>query len=87
MVSFEVKGNECWVCGGQANSNHHAIPQVLEPKSNVIVPVCTGCHTKINKLDLGSISSHVYKIQKMLENKTKVVQDLRTLLEEIKNKR
>ena len=51
-----IKASHCYNCGEMLQANksdlketqHHAIPQKLKPKRNFIIPICKGCHQKIN---------------------------------------
>ncbi len=64
-----ILDNKCWRCNSKDNiTKHHAIPQCLNPKMNVIIPVCEDCHNKINEIDLQSISKFLYKITRHLDN-------------------
>ena len=53
-MNIQINGDNCFFCGKKImqdkKEKHHAIPQCLKPKFNVIIPVCRICHNKINKL-------------------------------------
>jgi len=75
MTIFTIGGtNHCWICGVKTpNSKHHGIPVFLKPKHNVIIPVCEECHTKMNQVDYGALSSYAYKILKTLGQQTRAI--------------
>ena len=58
-----VESNECWSCGTIGNTNHHhAIPQSMRPKQNVVVPLCVPCHTKLHNQDKYSMVKYITKL-------------------------
>ena len=39
----------CWQCGITTGlTKHHVIPKRLQPKVNMIVPLCRPCHDKVH---------------------------------------
>ncbi len=55
---ISIEGNICFLCGKifkgneklhKGKTQHHSIPDCLNPKYNVLVPICKECHIKINK--------------------------------------
>jgi len=75
-----VEERDCWVCGGDGRfvtiTKHHVIPKHLDPKKNVLVPVCQACHDKINEADYKGIRDFSYKIMKLSQEHLKVTQKL-----------
>lgn len=63
-VNIDIKDDSCWCCGDKKEgmTRHHAIPQTLCPKQNVLVPVCGDCHTKINTQDVSGMTALTYKL-------------------------
>jgi hypothetical protein len=60
-----IESSECWCCGAVTHTtHHHAIPQHLKPKQNVIAPVCYECHKKINEVDYRGMLGFLYKLSK-----------------------
>lgn len=60
-----IESNECWACGDiTKTTNHHAVPQYMKPKQNVIIPVCEKCHAEINKRDFRGMMGWMYKLSK-----------------------
>ena len=51
---MRLRARHCYVCGETFGSKekketeHHGISKRLKPKRNVLIPVCDGCHKKIN---------------------------------------
>lgn len=63
FVRFE---NECFAClKKEGLTKHHAIPQRLKPKKNLIIPVCRNCHDKINKDEL--LMDNINKLAELLK--------------------
>ena len=61
-----IQEGTCWVCGlKKATSSHHSIPQRLNPKKNVVVPICDSCHKQINSEDLSGMYSYAHKIEQI----------------------
>ena len=53
----EIRGKICFYCGTTFKGNevkdnltkHHAIPKRMKSKYNVFIPLCRGCHKKVNE--------------------------------------
>jgi len=77
----------CWICGrdNQEMTQHHALPKHLKPKHNIIVPICTGCHKRLNIEDLNGMYSYLFKIKRMIGENVggvnKILKDLDALKE------
>ncbi len=56
----------CWICGKSKEdiTRHHVLPKHLKPVNNIIVPVCEGCHDKINADDITGMYAYLFKIKK-----------------------
>ena len=49
-------------CGLKSNlTDHHAIPQRMEPQENCIVVVCRDCHDKIHSDDIEGLKGMIHK--------------------------
>ncbi len=54
---IKIESDKCFICGKPFDDNthlktkHHAVPQRLNPKGNVLVPVCRECHRKENETE------------------------------------
>ena len=54
---IKIYASHCFCCGeqtqnskkGKEKTNHHAIPEELNPLRNIIIPLCKDCHTKIHQ--------------------------------------
>ena len=94
-MNITINDNKCWVCGTDKNTTaHHAIPQHLKPKQNILIPICRNCHDKVHYDDVTGMYSYLHKIEKtfsdgersigvlkkMLGENTKVKQDLDKLM-------
>ena len=71
-MNITIHEEECWLCGeekgeGVRMTRHHTIPKHLKPKKNVIVPVCEGCHSRINKIDYNGMIAHSHSMLKAYE--------------------
>jgi len=54
-MNVTINEEICWCCEKEAASSvHHAIPQRLNPKNNVTMRLCRGCHGRLHssKVDL-----------------------------------
>ena len=44
-----LKGRQCWVCGiREGLTKAHVLPQMLNPKKNIKIPLCVECHRKVD---------------------------------------
>jgi hypothetical protein len=76
IYCIHIWDNVCWRCKGNTNlTGHHAIPQYLIPKMNVIVPLCRKCHDDLHREDRGALMAYTYKIMK----------SVKTLLQHLRN--
>lgn len=92
MTNINIQDELCWCCKvNKANTVHHAIPQHMKPKQNVVVPICSECHKKINNNDLTGMYSFAYKIMalsKEVNNKTRTLTNqINKYVENGKNKK
>ena len=72
----------CWVCDSDKQiTNHHAIPKRLNPKKNVIIPICKGCHEKLHSQDINGFNTMLHRLSKDTINLTKAVSRLRSKIE------
>jgi len=72
-----MKSKKCWRCGKAFIDNdkklkktaHHAIPQFLRAKKNIVIPICLECHEEINRYFVKSIPQlkEVYNFMKHLK--------------------
>jgi hypothetical protein len=81
----KLDSRHCWFCGNvmggeNKKTKHHAIPEFLKPKRNVIVPVCLPCHQEINKYMVQGLPN--FKAMKgFLENIEKFVEKHKKTIE------
>lgn len=72
----------CWACGiKKATSSHHSIPQRLQPKKNVVIPICEDCHKKINGEDFSGMYCYAYKIEQIAKQTREDAARLKELVE------
>ena len=81
-----VNEGECWVCGmngglsGVTLTKHHVLPKHLNPMKNILVPVCTTCHDKINEVDFKGVRDFAFKIMKTSEEQLAMVTRLTEIM-------
>jgi hypothetical protein len=74
----KVEDKICWICGRKNQLTlHHSLPQYLKPRHNLLIPICSICHHKLNEDDKGSIKPLLLKTFLTLES----VKDLFEALE------
>ncbi len=65
-----IRGDSCWKCGNNFDgkehkkTTHHGIPQTLQPKQNVSIPMCEQCHEEINQQDINTLRAYAHRILK-----------------------
>lgn len=74
IQTIVINDKQCWICGTPQSQNkltiHHSIPEYLEPKKNVLIPVCVECHETMNKTQTMHIAGRVrglFREMKLLE--------------------
>ena len=77
QISTELKADRiliywhpsCWICDTNDNLNkHHIIPIRMNPKKNMVIPLCVPCHTKFNmEADVNKITELKNKIRDVLK--------------------
>jgi len=76
-----VLDRECWMCGTNQNiTRHHTLYRQLEPKKNVIIPLCDVCHKKQHSQDISSLSGLTFKIFKTLQEGVNRIQTVKNML-------
>lgn len=84
MTTVNIIDKECWGCGAKGKiTSHHAIPQHLKPIKNIVVPVCTRCHQRINNSDISSMFAYAVKIEKVAEDTRNSASKLKNMVEEV----
>lgn len=75
MIMHIADTNTCWVCGKDNNiiTRHHVLPKHLNPVNNVIVPVCEGCHDRINADDVNGMYAYLHKVSNTIHSNKKMV--------------
>ena len=68
-MNLTAQDNRCWICGCEHSQEnkltmHHCIPQNFNPVNNVVVPVCSECHDKLNEADIASLYQFAAKIER-----------------------
>lgn len=77
MAYIHLQDQKCWMCNGVKNlTTHHALPQHLKPKNNVLIPLCDKCHNKINSCDVRGMYSYAYKMEQLLKQVGSGVRDI-----------
>lgn len=83
MAYIHLQDQKCWMCNGIKNlTTHHALPQHLKPKNNVLIPLCNKCHKKINSVDITGMYSYVYKMEQLLGQIGTGVRDIKKRVED-----
>jgi len=83
METILIQSTECLCCGTKDNiTNHHLIPQRMNPKTNVIIPLCKHCHSQIHSDDTKGLIDMCYGNIKELHNIAKKLERYN----ELKNK-
>ena len=68
-MNLVVEDKCCWVCGRDNKlTMHHALPQYLKPKHNLLIPICKKCHDRLNEDDKGSLKPLLLKTFLTLES-------------------
>ena len=72
-MNILIQDEECWICGKTSNIKgditiHHCLPRHLNPKKNVLVPICKECHDKLNADDVQGLQAFAFKIHKTLKD-------------------
>jgi len=89
VTLIPIQDCNCWLCGntGLKLTGHHALPQHLKPKHNVIIPICNNCHQKVNANDITGMYSYAYKLERLgSEVRNGACKLLKTVKEHIDNK-
>jgi len=69
-MNVVIQGDKhCWICGtyGKEHTLHHCLPKHLQPKRNVIIPVCQKCHDLLNVNDIKGLIAFAYKINRIMK--------------------
>jgi 5-methylcytosine-specific restriction endonuclease McrA len=83
MTLILINDTHCWICGTTTNTTgHHALPQHLNPKQNVVIPICRTCHDKLNNDDTMGMYSYLHKLTKQLEDANRNISVIQKLLDE-----
>lgn len=68
-MQITIQEKVCWMCDAKEDvTTHHALPQYLKPKRNVLIPLCNNCHKKLHGQDLNTATALLYKTNKILES-------------------
>jgi len=77
MILTINETNQCWICGKDIKESekekHHAIPKHLKPIHNILIPVCSGCHKRLNKEDINGMYSYLFKIKNIIKENVGMV--------------
>lgn len=72
-----IQDDACWICGKPFGSddemkrtNHHTLPQHLNPAKNITVPIHEKCHDKVTIADVNGIYSYLLKLNRAHEQLT-----------------
>jgi len=89
--TITIRGDTCWRCGNDFDGKihkrtaHHGIPQNLQPKQNMSIPMCVKCHEEINQQDINTLRAYAHRILKTSQSIPKSVylllEKLDTLME------
>lgn len=83
-MNIAINDNYCWRCG-EAKENmtgHHAIPRVLNPARNVLIPLCRDCHDDVHIKDTSTVKSTVNIIQKQIRKLDGRIESVLKVLED-----
>jgi len=61
METVIIQSTECLCCGSVHITGHHLIPQRMNPKANVIIPLCNKCHDQIHLDDTKGLIDMLHK--------------------------
>jgi len=72
-MNILIQDEQCWICEKTSNikgeiTMHHCLPRHLNPKKNVVVPICQACHDKLNAHDMNGLFAFGYKITRTLND-------------------
>lgn len=83
-MNISINDPVCWRCG-EAKENmtgHHAIPRVLNPVRNVLIPPCRDCHDAVHIKDTSTVKSTVNIIQKQIRKLDGRIESVLKVLED-----
>lgn len=81
MSNIILNNTECFICNKPGSlTQHHMIPQHIQPKNNVLANICEPCHKRINSDDIAGMFAHAYKLQSSTEKLTKEARILCTIM-------
>ena len=61
-MNIVIQSKNCFCCGENINvTMHHAIPHRMNPKTNVLIPLCDKCHKELHVEDVRGLIDLVYK--------------------------
>ena len=82
---LNIQDDICWRCSKKFENNnktsHHGIPVALNPKRNVIIPICKNCHAELNTIDYSILQSYMFKIKYDTQELNKNINRLSAILE------
>lgn len=87
MIIGIGESGQCWICGrdNQEMTSHHALPKHLKPVNNIVIPICVGCHKRLNLEDVNGMYSYLYALKKSVrETAPKIDLALKNLGELVK---
>ncbi len=86
MIIHIGESGICWICGkdNQEMTQHHTLPKHLKPKNNVVVPICVGCHKRLNIEDINGMYAYLFKIKKNIGENVNSVNILLKDLDELR---
>jgi len=60
-MDIQVKDNKCMCCETKVNITiHHAIPQRMQPKNNLLIPLCDKCHKSFHSRDINGLKGQLH---------------------------
>ena len=83
MNVITISDVECWVCLSKDNMTvHHALPLHLNPRKNVLVPICRKCHDSLNSTDVQGMVKLAYSLCKSSQKQVQATRVLTRYFEE-----
>jgi hypothetical protein len=84
-MQIKIEGDNCWKCGeaftaDRPRTTHHALPQWMKPKMNVLIPLHENCHEIVTSNDMGSMTAFAMKLKLSTDELNKRVAILTKML-------
>ena len=68
-MEINIDDTKCWCCPSTTQiTRHHAIPKWMQPRDNVIIPLCERCHKRLNSGQASYLIGFATKIEFMVKD-------------------